>query len=139
MAAAAVPKDEKDEGSMTPGDIKIGSVIPEFTLVCVDGQEHKLSDFRGTKVMLCFYSFATCPMCAYSISNIIGNYKKLAWASKLKVILTCNNLQPMRESMIYSFLCWFNAQTISLNIEYFSPTGNNYFSDRRRLSQEGLD
>jgi peroxiredoxin len=83
---AAVPKDEKDEGSMTPGDIKIGSVIPEFTLICVDGQEHKLSDFRGSKVMLCFYSFATCPLCAYSISNLIGNYKKLAWASKLKVI-----------------------------------------------------
>lgn len=67
-------------------DVKVGTAVPDFILSCVDGQEHKLSDFRGTKVMLCFYRFSHCPMCAYTISKLVGNYKLLAWASKLKVI-----------------------------------------------------
>lgn len=67
--------------------VKIGSVVPDFTLTCVDGQQHKLSDFRGTKVMLVFHRFAYCPLCAYTISLLIGNFKKFAWASRLKVIM----------------------------------------------------
>lgn len=68
-------------------NLKIGNVVPDFTLTCVDGEEHNLSDFRGTKVMLCFYRFSFCPICSYSISKLMGNYKKLAWASRLKVIM----------------------------------------------------
>jgi len=71
----------------TEPNLKNGNVVPDFTLSCVDGQEHKLSDFRGTKVMLCFYRFSFCPICSYSISKLMGNYKKLAWASRLKVIM----------------------------------------------------
>ena len=67
------------------GDVKIGSTVPDFMLTGVDGHKHKLSDFRGMKVMVCFYRYSYCPACAYTISKLIGEYKKLAWASKLMV------------------------------------------------------
>lgn len=60
--------------------------MPDFMLTCVDGRTHKLSDYRGMKVMVCFYRYSYCPACAYTISKLMGHYKKLAWASKLMVI-----------------------------------------------------
>lgn len=66
--------------------LKIGDVVPDFALHCDQGKIHHLSDFRGTKVLLCFYDYAHCPKCAYSVGNLMGHQKKLAWASKLKVI-----------------------------------------------------
>ena len=53
---------------------------------CLQGKEHRLSDHRGEKVMLCFYRHSHCPAIAHSVGKLAGNYKKLAWASKLKVI-----------------------------------------------------
>jgi len=60
--------------------------VPDFLLTCIDGRQHRLSDFRGKKVMVCFYRYSNCPACAYTISKLIGRYKTLAWASKLMVI-----------------------------------------------------
>ena len=65
---------------------KIGDMVPDFTLMCCEGKTHQLSDYRGKKILLCFYDYAHCPQCAYSVGNLIGHQKKLAWASKLKVI-----------------------------------------------------
>jgi len=67
-------------------EVKIGSTVPDFLLTCVDGRQHRLSDFRGKKVMVCFYRYSNCPACAYTISKLVGRYKTLAWASKLMVI-----------------------------------------------------
>lgn len=67
-------------------NILIGEGVPDFTLHCNEGLVHKLSDFRGSKVLLCFYRYANCPVCATSINKIVGSYKKLAWAAKLKVV-----------------------------------------------------
>ena len=69
-----------------PCKIEIGSVVPDFCLKSVDGSTIKLSDFRGQKIMVCFYLFSHCGVCAYAIGDLVGEYKKLAWASKLKVI-----------------------------------------------------
>jgi len=66
--------------------LKIGEVVPDFTLNSDVGKEHRLSDFRGTKILLCFYDYSHCPKCAYSVGNLMGHLRKLAWASKLKVI-----------------------------------------------------
>ena len=43
------------------GVVQIGNKVPDFKLFSYDGQEHQLSDYLGMKVMLCFYSFSTCP------------------------------------------------------------------------------
>ena len=66
--------------------IEIGHKMPDFQLLDADGYEHKLSDYLGHKVMLCFYRYVYCPISAMSVGKLMGNYKKLAWASKLKVV-----------------------------------------------------
>mmetsp|Transcript_2547 Transcript_2547/g.3874 ORF Transcript_2547/g.3874 Transcript_2547/m.3874 type:complete len:215 (-) Transcript_2547:213-857(-) len=66
--------------------LKIGDTVPGFTLMSDQGETHRLSDYRGTKILLCFYDYAHCPKCAYSIGNLIGHKKKLAWAQRLKVV-----------------------------------------------------
>ena len=70
--------------------VDIGYKVPDFKLSDMDGKEHKLSDFRGSKVLLCFYEYTQCPRCAYAVGNLVGNYKKLAWATKLKVSAQCS-------------------------------------------------
>ena len=76
---------EADASGKNDVIVDIGNKVPDFKLLDMDGKEHRLSDFRGSKVLLCFYEFTQCPRCAYAVGNLVGNYKKLAWASKLKV------------------------------------------------------
>ena len=65
----------------------IGKKVPDFfELRCNEGVEHRLSNLRGSKVLLCFYWCSHCPVCASAINKFVGSYKKLAWASKLKVV-----------------------------------------------------
>ena len=54
-----------------------GDVAPNFQLQAVDGTTMQLSDFRGKKVMVCFYRHPFCPICAYTVNNLIGHYKKV--------------------------------------------------------------
>lgn len=41
----------------------------------INGKEVKLGDYRGQKVMICFYLFTQCGVCAYSIGKLMGSYK----------------------------------------------------------------
>lgn len=66
--------------------MQLGTEAPDFVLTSVDGHDVRLSDFRGSKVMICFYRYSYCKVCAYNIAKLIGEYKKLAWGAKLKVI-----------------------------------------------------
>ena len=54
-----------------------GDVAPNFQLQAVDGSTMQLSDFRGKKVMVCLYRHPFCPICAYTVNNLIGHYKKV--------------------------------------------------------------
>ena len=83
----ASANEEQNSTTALEQELRIGSVVPDFTLSCLNGKEHKLSDFRGSKVLLCFYRYTYCSTCAYSVGKLIGNHKKLAWAANLKVSL----------------------------------------------------
>ena len=65
--------------------VEIGHKVPDFKLYDVDGCEHQLSQYHGSKILLCFYRYSFCPIAAMSFGKLMGGYKKLAWASKLKV------------------------------------------------------
>ncbi len=43
--------------------LQTGDLAPEFTLIADDGQEIRLADFRGRKVVLYFYPKANTPGC----------------------------------------------------------------------------
>jgi len=38
--------------------VEIGDKAPDFTAVDIDGAKHKLSDYRGRRVLLSFFRFA---------------------------------------------------------------------------------
>ena len=75
-----------EDSKQTTTPLMIGDTVPDFKLSSNEGKEHRLSDYRGAKILLCFYDYAHCPKCAYSVGKLMGHQKKLAWASKLKVI-----------------------------------------------------
>eukprot|EP00568_Trieres_chinensis_P007129 CAMPEP_0183311730 /NCGR_PEP_ID=MMETSP0160_2-20130417/38579_1 /TAXON_ID=2839 ORGANISM="Odontella Sinensis, Strain Grunow 1884" /NCGR_SAMPLE_ID=MMETSP0160_2 /ASSEMBLY_ACC=CAM_ASM_000250 /LENGTH=128 /DNA_ID=CAMNT_0025476403 /DNA_START=78 /DNA_END=461 /DNA_ORIENTATION=- len=74
--------------------VKAGDFAPDFELRDVDGKRCTLSQFRGKKIMLSFYRYASCPLCRYAIDQLKGRYKKLAWAAKLKVITVFPSPSP---------------------------------------------
>lgn len=49
--------------------IEINSVVPDFTLMGSDNQEHKLSQYRGKKVILYFYPRDNTPGCSTEACN----------------------------------------------------------------------
>eukprot|EP00566_Odontella_aurita_P022021 CAMPEP_0113557570 /NCGR_PEP_ID=MMETSP0015_2-20120614/17864_1 /TAXON_ID=2838 /ORGANISM="Odontella" /LENGTH=235 /DNA_ID=CAMNT_0000459009 /DNA_START=84 /DNA_END=791 /DNA_ORIENTATION=- /assembly_acc=CAM_ASM_000160 len=76
----------ESSSSQSPPSVEVGDIAPNFTTRTVDGKPFSLSDCGGKKVMLCFHRFAACPFCNLAIHQLIGRYKKLAWASRLEVI-----------------------------------------------------
>lgn len=43
--------------------LQAGDIAPEFTMPDLNGKPIRLSDFRGRKVLLVFFRYATCPFC----------------------------------------------------------------------------
>jgi peroxiredoxin (alkyl hydroperoxide reductase subunit C) len=53
----AIEKGRTSKASETPA-LKVGDPAPDFTLSSHTGEEFKLSEKRGTNVVLAFYPFA---------------------------------------------------------------------------------
>jgi thioredoxin-dependent peroxiredoxin len=53
--------------------MEIGNLAPDFTLMGSDGQKHKLSDFRGKKVILYFYPKDNTPGCTTQACDFRDN------------------------------------------------------------------
>jgi peroxiredoxin len=54
---AAVEKGRTSRAAETP-TLKVGDPAPDFTLASHTGEEFRLSDKRGTNIVLAFYPFA---------------------------------------------------------------------------------
>ena len=48
----------------------IGDTAPDFELVDHEGTKHKLSDFRGKRVLLSFFRYASWPLCLYNVDRL---------------------------------------------------------------------
>ena len=57
--------------------LKVGDKVPEFTSFDQDGNEVKLSDFKGKKLIVFFYPKANTPTCTVEACNLRDNYKML--------------------------------------------------------------
>lgn len=57
--------------------LKVGDKVPEFKSFDQDGNEVKLSDFKGKKVIVFFYPKANTPTCTVEACNLRDNYKML--------------------------------------------------------------
>uniref|UniRef100_A0A7R9VL21 Thioredoxin domain-containing protein n=1 Tax=Pseudictyota dubia TaxID=2749911 RepID=A0A7R9VL21_9STRA len=50
--------------------VNIGDKAPDFTLTDVNGDKHTLSDYRGERVLLSFFRYASCALCNFSIDRL---------------------------------------------------------------------
>ncbi len=50
-----------------------GMPAPNFTKLTHDGKKISLEDFRGQKVWLCLYRYATCPLCNLHLAEVRAN------------------------------------------------------------------
>ncbi len=57
--------------------LTVGDKAPEFTILNEDGQEIKLSDYRGKKLVLFFYPKDDSPGCTKEACNLRDNYRAL--------------------------------------------------------------
>jgi len=57
--------------------MKVGDKVPEFSSYDQDGNDVKLSDFKGKKLIVFFYPKANTPTCTVEACNLRDNYKML--------------------------------------------------------------
>jgi peroxiredoxin len=57
--------------------IEIGMEAPEFELPDIDMKTHKLSDYRGKKLVLAFFPAAESPVCTLEMCNFRDSLKDL--------------------------------------------------------------
>ncbi len=57
--------------------LKVGDLAPDFSALNQDGNEIKLSDFRGNKVVLYFYPKDDTPGCTAQACDLRDNHSKL--------------------------------------------------------------
>lgn len=57
--------------------LKEGDEVPAFTTTDQDGNEVKLSDYSGKKLIVFFYPKASTPGCTAEACNLRDNYKEL--------------------------------------------------------------
>jgi len=72
--------------------MEIGKLAPDFNLLGSDGNMHKLSDYKGRKVILYFYPKDNTPGCTAQACDIRDNYKKLTDENFIVLGISKDNL-----------------------------------------------
>lgn len=57
--------------------LKPGDKVPDFTVIDQDGNEIKLSDYKGRKLVVFFYPRANTPGCTLEACNLRDHYREL--------------------------------------------------------------
>jgi len=77
--------------------LKIGDQAPDFVTIDQDGNELKLSDFRGSKVILYFYPKADTPGCTAESCNLRDNYTDLMTKGYKIIGVSADNQQKQKK------------------------------------------
>ena len=64
--------------------LQAGDRAPDFELACLDGTTIRLADYKGKKLLLSFYRFASCPFCNLRVHAIGELYPEIS--SEMEVI-----------------------------------------------------
>lgn len=54
--------------------VELNSIVPDFTLIGSDEKEHKLSDYKGKKIILYFYPRDNTPGCSTEACDFRDNH-----------------------------------------------------------------
>jgi thioredoxin-dependent peroxiredoxin len=61
----------------TAQQLKKGDNAPTFTVIDSKGETIQLENYRGKKVFLAFFRYASCPVCNFRMNEIIQNYEAI--------------------------------------------------------------
>ncbi len=75
-----------------------GKPAPDFALTDLDGKEHKLSDYKGKKVLLVFWA-TWCPPCRKEIPDLI-QLRKTVGKDKLAMLAISNEKPDLVKSFV---------------------------------------
>ena len=92
--------------------MEIGNLAPDFTLMGSDGKEHKLSDYRGKKVVLYFYPKDNTPGCTTEACDFRDNITEINDLNAVVLGVSKDNLNSHNK-----FIEKFNLPFILLSDE----------------------
>lgn len=58
--------------------LNIGDLAPDFTMRDMSGSDIRLYDFKGKKILLCFFRYATCPFCTVRFVRLSQEVERYA-------------------------------------------------------------
>jgi peroxiredoxin len=80
-----------------------GDLAPDFTLTTLDGEEVKLSDYQGKKVILNFWA-TWCPPCKAEMPHMEQYYEKNAKKEKVEILAVNLTSQDEGEKAVQQFV-----------------------------------
>ncbi|MBE6055183.1 MAG: thioredoxin-dependent thiol peroxidase [Clostridium sartagoforme] len=92
--------------------MQIGHLAPDFTLMGSDGKEHKLSDYKGKRVILYFYPKDNTPGCTTEACDFRDNINKINDLNAVVLGISKDNLNSHNK-----FIDKFNLPFILLSDE----------------------
>ncbi len=92
--------------------MEIGNLAPDFTLMGSDGKEHKLSDYKGKKVVLYFYPKDNTPGCTTEACDFRDNINEITNLNAVVLGISKDNLNSHNK-----FIEKFNLPFILLSDE----------------------
>lgn len=92
--------------------MEIGKLAPDFSLMGSDGKEHKLSDYRGKKVVLYFYPKDNTPGCTTEACDFRDNITEINDLNAVVLGVSKDNLNSHNK-----FIEKFNLPFILLSDE----------------------
>lgn len=130
--ASVEVKDNREEAEDVSVGLEIGHMAPDFQLETLDGEEVKLSDFRGSRVMVNFWA-TWCPPCRAEMPDMEKFYQ-----DKDVVILAVNltdtensldNVEEFRDDFGLSFPILLDKDLQVANLYAIQPIPTSYMVD----------
>lgn len=78
-----------------------GNAALDFTEQDIHGNDVRLSDFKGQKIILSFYGNESCPFCNRRIHEIIGNSVKLKRSGVKLVFVFRSKAEKLKASVLH--------------------------------------
>ncbi|WP_411169150.1 thioredoxin-dependent thiol peroxidase [Clostridium sp. MB05] len=92
--------------------MELGKLAPNFTLMGSDGKEHKLSDYRGKKVIVYFYPKDNTPGCSTEACDFRDNITEISDLNAIVLGISKDNLNSHNK-----FIEKFNLPFVLLSDE----------------------
>ncbi|CAN7204903.1 redoxin domain-containing protein [Rossellomorea sp. LjRoot5] len=121
--AAQLAKESMDLSDAKQGLTK-GDRAPDFTLTTLEGEEVKLSDYKGKKVILNFWA-TWCPPCKAEMPHMEQYYEKNAKKEKVEILAVNLTSQDEGEKAVQEFVDGYEL-TFPILMDEKGDVGDEY-------------